>query len=237
MFAYRATRAGVDLAFTDRYAADPGVPGSSELDLGERATDLTGALDTVVAAFTGWAPPPPAVRMHQVHGAEVTRARAADVTPVCDGLVTAEPGMVLMVRAADCVPVLLADPDLGLVGAAHAGRRGLASGIVPAAVAALWELGARRLQAWIGPSVCASCYEVPGHLRDEVASVVPAAWGETSWGTPALDLVAGVGEQLRREGCDVESVPTCTRENPTLYSHRRQGDAAGRCAGLVWARR
>ena len=148
-------------------------------------------------------------------------------------MVTATPDVVLMVRVADCVPVLLADADAGVVGAAHAGREGLAAGIVPATLEAMRSLGARSVTAWIGPHVCGACYEVPAELQHEVARTVPAAPATTSWGTPSLDLGAGVRAQLEAAGAQVHDAARCTRESSDLYSHRRDAEASGRLAGLV----
>lgn len=184
---------------------------------------------------------PRLVTMRQVHGADVhTVDRAwldADSEPaVADALVTAVPGVVLVVRVADCVPVLLADPDRGVVGAAHAGRTGLVAGVVPAAVARMRELGAEDLVAWVGPHVCGRCYEVPAQLRAEVAATVPESYAETSWGTPSVDVGAGVVAQLRAARVDVVDASRCTLEDDDLYSYRRQGAASGRLGGLVWVR-
>ncbi len=141
-----------------------------------------------------------------------------------------------MVRVADCVPVLLADVEHRVVGAAHAGRPGLVAGIVPATVARMRDLGADRIVAWLGPHVCGSCYEVPGEMRDEVAAVVPEAYAETSWATPAVDVGAGVVAQLEKLGVEVVDASRCTLETEDLYSYRREGAAAGRLGGLVWVR-
>lgn len=138
-----------------------------------------------------------------------------------------------MVRAADCVPVLLADPDAQVIGAAHAGRLGMALGVVPATVARMRELGGDRITAWVGPHICGSCYEVPVDLRDEVAATVPASRSTTSWGTPALDIGAGVRAQLTAVGVEVVDVGRCTRESPDLHSYRRDGARAGRQAGVI----
>jgi YfiH family protein len=143
------------------------------------------------------------------------------------------PGVALVVRVADCVPLLLADPEAGVVGAAHAGRPGLVAGVVPRAVQGMRDLGARRITAWIGPHVCGACYEVPEQLRADVAAVVPEAFGETSWGTPSVDVGAGVRAQLAAEGIEPVDASRCTIEDHDLYSFRRQGTSSGRLAGLV----
>jgi copper oxidase (laccase) domain-containing protein len=71
-------------------------------------------------------------------------------------------------------------------------------------------------------------------MRAEVAAAVPEAFAETSWGTPAVDVGAGVVAQLREAGADVVDAGLCTREDRTLFSHRR--NESGRLAGLVWVR-
>ena len=161
---------------------------------------------------------------HDVHG---------HLHGIGDGLVTAEAGVTLSVRAADCVPVLLADVDAGVIGACHCGRPGVVAGIVPATVAAMRDLGAGSVTAWVGPHVCGRCYEVPQDLQDEVAAVEPGTRTTTSWGTPALDVGAGVRAQLEREGVEVVDLSRCTRESPDLYSYRRDGTLSGRQAGLI----
>ncbi|WP_374456656.1 polyphenol oxidase family protein [Nocardioides sp.] len=181
------------------------------------------------------------VLMDQVHGADVARVDVpprSSGRPTCDALVTSRPGVALLARAADCVPVLLADPATGWVAAAHAGRPGLAAGVVPATIAALRGHGADPTVAWIGPHVCGACYEVPGDLQDEVAALVPESRSTTSWGTPALDLGAGVRAQLAAAGVDdVRAVGACTREDPSWPSYRRDGAAATRFAGAIWITR
>jgi YfiH family protein len=139
----------------------------------------------------------------------------------------------LLVRAADCVPVLLADPDAGVVGAAHAGRKGLVEGIVPATIDRMRSLGASQIVAWVGPHICGRCYEVPAAMQDEVSSTVPEARSTTSWGTPALDIGAGVNAQLAVAGVEVVDAARCTREDDDLYSFRRDGAEAGRLGGLI----
>lgn len=171
--------------------------------------------------------------MRQVHGDDVVLVEGEADRPSCDGLVTARPDVVLMVRVADCLPVLLADAGAGVVGAAHAGRNGLATGVVPATVARMREAGASEITAWFGPYVCGRCYEVPAAMQAEVAGVEPASRATTSWGTPSLDIGAGARAQLEREAVRVVDVSRCTRESDDLYSHRRDGARAGRLAGLV----
>ena len=200
-------------------------------------TDVGRARTTVLADLAATIGRTPFV-MHQVHGADLHVVEEGDVVddPVLhvDALATTRDDVALLARAADCVPVLLACAE-GAVAAVHAGRRGLALGVVPLAVARLRSLGATDVTAWIGPHVCGRCYEVPEQMQDEVAALVPTSRSTTSWGTPALDLGAGVRAQLEADGvADVRLVDACTREDDRWPSYRRDGDAALRFAGVVW---
>jgi len=86
--------------------------------------------------------------------------------------------------------------------------------------------------------VCGACYEVPADLQEQVADAVPAARSTTSWGTPGLDLGAGVRAQLTAAGIDdVRTVDACTREDASWPSYRRDGGAATRFAGVIWSHR
>ena len=180
----------------------------------------------------------------QVHGRDVVvvdgATAAAGSVGSYDGLVSAD-GSAIAVVVADCVPVLLADADAGVVAAVHAGRSGLVAGVVQAAVAAMVARGARpgRIRAAIGPAICGACYEVPADLRAAVAAVVPATWAQTSWGTPALDLPAGVGAVLAAGGIrDVIRVDACTFTDDRFFSHRRSvrdGTAEARFGALIRA--
>ena len=226
MFSYRDTREGdvrVDVAFTD-----------SSLDLQSRGPRLPADLARVEDACGV-----PFARVDQTHGAEVVLVDRpgppppADV-PSADGLVTTARDVGLMVRVADCVPVLLADPGAGVIGAVHAGRAGVALDITTRAVETMRAQGAVTVVAWIGPHVCGGCYEVPAEMRAEVSSRVPSTYAETTWGTPSLDLGAGVCSQLEAAGVEVVETRGCTVEDARLHSHRRDGVASGRLAGLVW---
>lgn len=170
----------------------------------------------------------------QVHGSDVAVVDGPwDATPEVDALVTATPGLVLGVTVADCVPVMLLDPDAGVVGVAHAGRRGMAARVATATLDAMAGLGARRVHAVLGPSICARCYEVSGQVREEVAATAPLSASITRTGTPALDVAAGVLAELADRCAGLDVVPGCTYERPDLFSYRRH-QVTGRFAGLVW---
>ncbi|MEZ0580974.1 peptidoglycan editing factor PgeF [Nocardioides sp. MH1] len=235
MYSFRTTSGPVELAFTDRLGGVSAAP-YDELDLALEGDDVARArTENHRLLLADFAPGDELCDLRQVHGAAVALVEddAPTGRPEADGIVTTGAGRTLMVRAADCVPVLLADPDAGVIGAAHAGRLGLVRGIVPATVARMRDLGAERLVAWVGPHICGACYEVPEDMRDEVSAVEPASRAATSWGTPALDLGAGVSAQLERVGVAVEWAARCTRESADLYSFRRDGAHAGRLAGII----
>lgn len=245
MFSFRQSLGSVEVAFTDRDGGVSEGPFAS-LNLAATGPDPRAAveqnLSRLMEAFAGSADASVAL-MHQVHGADVAVVGVdvepgpvtADLEelPRVDGLITTLPDVTLMVRMADCVPVLLADPDARVVGALHVGRGGLVAGVVQAGLKAMTGLGARGITGWLGPSVCGHCYEVPEAMRDEVCAVVPEAWSETSWGTPAVDVSAGVRAQLSAQGVRVVDASRCTLEHDDLYSYRRDGERAGRMAGLV----
>ena len=173
------------------------------------------------------------VFMDQRHGAQVDVVEQPPASPPqVDALVTSSPDLVLVALVADCTPVLLADSENGVVAAVHAGRPGMMTGVVPAAVRAMRDLGARTVDAVVGPSVCGRCYEVPLDLREQAAAVAPASRAVSWVGTPAIDVAAGVVSQLRELDVRVTWVPGCTREETRLYSYRRDGQT-GRFAGVV----
>ena len=244
MYASRLTHGPVELAFTDRHGGVSGAPFES-LNLGWAGGDEPEAMAANHRVLMDDFAPGEGVEslaeIGQVHGNVVVRVGPegpghdvhGHLHGIGDGLVTAEPDVTLAVRAADCVPVLFADTEAGVIGACHCGRPGVVAGIVPATVAAMRELGATTITAWIGPHVCGRCYEVPQEMQDDVAAVEPATLATTSWGTPSVDVGAGVRAQLGREGVEIVDLSRCTIESPDLFSYRREGKLSGRQAGLI----
>ncbi|MEV6907682.1 peptidoglycan editing factor PgeF [Amycolatopsis sp. NPDC051071] len=176
--------------------------------------------------------------MEQVHGrtATVVDGSETSAAEATDALVTAEPGLALVVLVADCVPVMLADVEAGVVAAVHAGRVGARVGVVPAAVEAMRSLGAdpARTEALLGPAICGDCYEVPAAMAADVEKHVPGSACKTRKGTTGLDLRAGLWRQLADLGVGKIGVdPRCTNEDKTLFSFRRDG-TTGRIAGITW---
>ncbi|MFD5161402.1 peptidoglycan editing factor PgeF [Streptomyces hawaiiensis] len=241
MIGQRESASGAHFGFTDRWGGVSAAP-YEELNLGGAVGDDPDAVraNRDLAAKTLGVEPDRVVWMNQVHGADVAVVDgpwgASAAIPSVDAIVTTCRGLALAVLTADCVPVLLADPVAGIAAAAHAGRPGMIAGVVPAALRAMTELGAEpsRIVARTGPTVCGRCYEVPEAMRAEVSAIEPAAYAETSWGTPAVDVSAGVHAQLERlEVRDREQSPVCTLESRDHFSYRRDR-TTGRLAGYVW---
>ncbi|MEV0681348.1 peptidoglycan editing factor PgeF [Actinosynnema sp. NPDC050436] len=178
------------------------------------------------------------VWMEQVHGrtAQVVDGPVARPLEATDAVVTRAERLALVVLTADCVPVLLGDPEAGVVAAVHAGRVGARVGVVPAALSAMESLGARpeRVEVLLGPAVCGQCYEVPAAMRDDVDRHLPGSATKSRTGRPALDLRAGIWQQLADAGVGKVGVdPRCTVEERDLFSHRRE-PGTGRLAGVIW---
>jgi YfiH family protein len=193
----------------------------------------------VLAVATGPGRDSPAARSGRVERVGLGQGPPEGKPPVGegDGLVTADPGVVLAVLTADCAPVLLADPAAGVVGAVHAGWRGLAAGVVEAGVAAMAELGADPggCVGLVGPAVGGCCYEVGPEVREAVGARLPAALATTRDGRPALDPAAGAAQALARAGVgQVRVVGECTFDlEERFFSHRRDHGRTGRQAGLI----
>ncbi len=198
--------------------------GASDLGLGapegawEAAAVAVGAPGAVVA------------RMSQVHGRGVLRALGPGMVGEADALVTDVPGLLLAVRVADCVPILVLG-ERG-VAAIHAGWRGLALGVI---FAALDELGPGRA-AVIGPCISAESYEVGDEVIDGIlgAGVPGDAFIVVGPRRAHADLRAAAAWQLRAAGvASVEAIGPCTFIDTRLHSFRRDGARSGRQAGLI----
>ncbi len=221
-------------AFTGRDGGVSTGPHAS-LDLGDHVGDDPAAVAENRRRLAAAAGVGHVVIARQVHGTdvvEVTGPWTGDA-PDADALVTRTPGLAVAVLVADCTPVVLLAPDEGVVGVAHAGRRGMQDGVVAALVRAVRDLGGRRLVGRVGPSICPRCYEVPLELREQVAAAVPESRSVTRTGTPALDVAGGVLAQLAPSCADLVQLPGCSAEDPSLFSYRRDG-VTGRYAGLAW---
>ncbi|NOZ94830.1 MAG: polyphenol oxidase family protein [Acidobacteria bacterium] len=221
---------GVHLVF----GLGPRWPGGSVED---RARDLLLALGPELAALR-WC--------DQIHGRLMASLSAGKEHPVsgaasvgrCDGLMTGEPGIGVLVWTADCVPVLLHGG--GVVAAVHAGWRGIVAGIVPAAVRRLgieYGVPAHELRAAMGPSVGPCHYEVGQEVLDGITAACPdaSAWRRGR----SVDLRAAVEGQLTTAGLRpqaVERVGGCTACDARLASYRRDGERSGRQWSVAFVR-
>lgn len=199
------------------------------------------------------------VSPRQVHGSKVCRVGAADrgrFIPACDGLITDEPGVALLLRFADCVPILLYDPQRRAIGLAHAGWRGTVAGMASAVVQAMVEAFGSRpgdLVAALGPAIGLCCYEI----GPEVATAVEATFGPDSGllkahpkskaqssklehpdGTLYFDLWAANERQLRAVGVErIEVADLCTAcRGDEFFSYRAAKGRTGHHGALLCLR-
>ena len=169
--------------------------------------------------------------MNQLHGCDVEVIdHLLDQDPTCDALITATKGISLAVMVADCIPLLLISAEA--VAAVHVGRAGLVNEVAVKALAQMRALGAKKIHAVLGPSICGKCYEVPFQLQQEVVADHPLALATTRQGTPSLDLPSGLIALLLAQGVTYESSDICTMEDELYFSHRRD-NPTGRFAGVV----
>jgi polyphenol oxidase len=181
--------------------------------------------------------------VHQVHGPDVFIIRPGDPKPAsdpkADALVTDDPALLLVIRVADCAPILLASGDGRIVAAVHAGWRGAVAKVTTRALEAMRQLGATNIHAAIGPCIGPDALEV----GPEVIDAFRAAFGDRAAIRPH-PAVAGKGfvdlaESLRREllGASVDTIWSaglCTVARPDLFfSHRRDAGRTGRMIGLI----
>ena len=176
-------------------------------------------------------PAAPIASVYQIHSPTaviVTEAVPYDERPRADALVTDRPGLLLGVVTADCAPVLLADAEAGVVGAAHAGWRGAIAGVTDQSIAAMISLGARldRIVAAVGPCIARASYEVDQAFVDRLLADDPENerfFGEGPAGNPHFDLEAYVVGRLAAAGVrrvEATGLDTYALEQ-RYYSYRR----------------
>ena len=125
-----------------------------------------------------------------------------------DGQVTAQKNVALGMFAADCLPVLMADPEAGVIGAAHCGRRGLQNGVIGATIEKMVSKGARpeRIVATLGPCICGDCYEVGGDIADEFDAQFPGTFTLSRFGQPGIDIAAAALHELAKAGVPADNI-------------------------------
>lgn len=216
-------------------------PARTDEQIRDTYARIAGFLNLDLAAIRG---------ARQVHGTAIHIADAGgdDAGVDADIVITDTPGVAVVVRTADCAPVLLADPRTGVVAAVHAGWRGTAADAVGTAVGALAaRFGARPedLIAAIGPAIGSCCYQVGDDVRKafltQAGSREPASWFSPDGDRWRLDLWAANRDQLQAAGVAAERVHVaghCTSSlRDRYYSFRVEGTGAGRQFAAITPRR
>lgn len=209
------------------------------LNLGSHVGDNPLAVARNRMALNALLPSEP-VWLEQVHGTQVADADHADCRVQADACIARQRGSVCAVMTADCLPVLLCDAQGTVVGAAHAGWKGLASGVIEAAVRAM-GVAPHSLMAWLGPAISQQAFEVGDEVRAAFIAAQPQAasaftpspllgkgeWLADIYALARLRLDALGTTQIYGGGC-------CTyRERERFFSYRRDG-ATGRMGAFIW---
>ncbi len=231
---------------TTRQMAGASRPPYQRCNLGARSGDapaiVRGNRDRLVAVADLPSAP---LWLQQMHGCDVLSVFAPrppavsfEDEPRVDAAVTANPGIVLAVLSADCLPVLFASDDGGVIGAAHAGWRGLSAGVLENTVAAM-AVAPTRLLAWLGPAIGPQRYEVGDEVRRAFVEAEPGAaacFQASAAGRWRCDLYSLARRRLRAAGIErIHGGDRCTHtEVDSFYSYRRDGAASGRQAALIW---
>jgi YfiH family protein len=206
------------------------------LNLGAGSGDDAGDVARNRASLAQWLPAEP-LWLRQVLGTAVVEADDADENPEADAAVARRPGRVCAVLSADCLPLLLCDEAGMVVAAAHAGWRGLCSGVIGATVRAMGR-PPETLLAYLGPAIGPAAYEVGAEVRQAFVAADPQADAAFTPGKPGkfyADLYALARMRLAESGVTrVHGGGYCTyAERERFYSYRRDG-ATGRMASLIW---
>ncbi|HJR14672.1 MAG TPA: peptidoglycan editing factor PgeF [Rhodanobacteraceae bacterium] len=188
---------------------------------------------TTVAHFL----PRPVAGEGNLRAARTGEGKAAQEEPEADAAVTREPGTVLAIQTADCLPVLFCNDDGNEIGAAHAGWRGLSAGVLENTLAAMQGPRANII-AWLGPAIAAQSYEVGGEVSEAFLAHDPAAasaFTATRPGHWLCDLYELARQRLRAAGVTrIFGGGLDTFTDPRLHSYRRDGASSGRMVSLVW---
>jgi YfiH family protein len=235
--------------FTRQGGVSSGIYGSLNCGLGSKDEPACVAENRARVARCLGAEPQQVVTLYQVHSATaviVDTPFARGAAPKADALVTRIPGLVIGALAADCTPVLFAEPQAKVVATAHAGWRGALSGVLEAALLAMQSLGAerRRIRAAIGPCINQGNYEVGADFESEFlrhggqngrffTRPGPGA-------RPRFDLPGYVEQRLADAGLDIiERQSPCTYENESLFfsyrrsMHRNESDYGRQISAIV----
>lgn len=208
----------------------------ASLNLGDHVGDDPLAVAANRARLREMLPSEP-VWLNQVHGAGIVNAAQVSGIPQADGSYSRKPGTVCAVLTADCLPVLLCDRAGTVVAAAHAGWRGLANGVVEAAVQSM-AVERGEILAWLGPAIGPEAFEVGGEVRETFMRLAPEAelaFRPHKDGKWLADIFLLARQRLARMGISqVFGGGVCTcRDHERFYSYRREG-VTGRMGSLIW---
>ncbi len=223
-----------------------GASAAGGMNLGSHVGDAPQAVVSNRARLAAWLGEVRVVYLDQSHGTEVADLDRWDgaSTPQADAAVTTTPGLAACVLVADCLPVLFAAPGGLAVGAAHAGWRGLAGGVLAHTLQALCRKAGCKpaeVQAWLGPAIGPRAFEVGDEVRSAFvhhaseaagafeATAQPGKWRADLFQLARLHLQAAGMQWSRVQGGGV-----CTVSNPARYFAYRRDRVTGRQAGLVW---
>ncbi|GAA5071143.1 peptidoglycan editing factor PgeF [Lysobacter panacisoli] len=232
---------GVHGFTTLRHGLGVSPPPFDDFNLGLRAGDDAAAVERNRALLVEHARlPSPPCWLRQVHGVDV----ASFDTPTAqeaeaDASVTSTPGTVLAILTADCMPVLFCADDVSAIGAAHAGWRGLAGGVLENTLAAM-RIAPDRVLAWMGPAAGPQAYEIGEEVRDAFVAHDAGAVGAfvaTRPGHWRVDLYALARRRLEAAGMAPSRIHgggLCTISEPQRFFSHRRDQRTGRMASLIW---
>jgi YfiH family protein len=227
--------------------SDNVAPGNSEGVAPENSDDVSpGASDGVASDASDDVPSGAADGVASGAAGGIASSASDDVAPEADASIASKPGPVCVIMTADCLPVLFADLDGKVVGAAHAGWRGLAAGVLGATVAAMRAAGAGEITAWFGPAIGPQAFEVGPEVLQAFLAVADGADAQAAvraafvpiegrTGKYLADMPALARRMLAADGVTrVWGGQHCTvSEHDRFYSYRRDG-VTGRQASLIW---
>lgn len=211
--------------------------GGGGLNLGTHVDDDPGCVKMNRELLRTLLPSEPAW-LSQVHGSVVLDAATVNTAPKADASIAYRAGVVCVIQTADCLPVLFCDLQGKVVGAAHAGWRGLAHGVLENTVTCMRNAGAAEITAWLGPAIGPSCFEVGQDVYDAFVVRDPrmdSAFQAHATGKYLADIYALARIVLRDAGVvEVFGGGLCTvSEKERFYSYRRDR-VTGRMASLIW---
>lgn len=206
------------------------------LNLGDHVGDAALAVERNRISLNTLLPSEP-VWLKQVHGTVVVNADMASCLPQADACIARHRAAVCVVMTADCLPVLLCDTQGSVVGAAHAGWRGLAAGVIEATVLAM-DVAPQQLMAWLGPAISQQAFEVGDEVRAEFVGADAQAAAAFIPGQPGkwfADIYALAHLRLKALGVTgIYGGDHCTwQDRERFYSYRRDG-ATGRMGSFIW---